>query len=687
MKKMKHILSVIWLLALIVPTSWGQEEFRKNPPKPGPAPRIELGEYHTFKLENGLQVVVVENHKIPRVSFQVFVDYPLLYEGDKAGTANMAGQLLSSGTDKRSKAEIDEAVDFLGASLSTSSNGLFASSLTKHTDELLDIATEVLFQPSFPEVEYEKLKKQTLSGLAASKDDPNSVASNVSSVVVYGPGHPYGNITTESTVGNISLEDCKAYYDTYFKPNTSYLVIVGDVSLDKAREYAETYFGSWEPREVPEKSFPFPERPSEPQVDMSTREAVQSVIRVTYPVDLKPGSSDEIPARVMNALLGGGSNGYLFQNLREDKAYTYGAYSQLSGDRYVGQFSASASVRNEVTDSALTEFFYEMERIRSTQVGEEELQMVKNELTGSFARSLESPKTIARYALNTVRYQLPEDYYATYLEKLNQVTPEDVQAMARKYILPEQAHIVVVGAESIAEKIAPFDGDGNITYYNPFGEVVEKMEAPVDVAPEDILEGYLEAIGGREKLESVNDLTMNMSTEFNGMKMETEVKKKAPGKLQSVVFVNGSPMATQIYNGESGSISQGGQTMQAEGPMLDQLKASAPLFIEKEYVERGYKLEVGGIEDVDGKKAYKLLVTDPGGNQFTEFYEVDSKLKIRSVAEINGQVATTEYRDYKEVKGIKFPFVVKTSVPLPLTMSVDSVEINTGLEDSIFEPK
>jgi predicted Zn-dependent peptidase len=559
--------------------------------------------------------------------------------------------------------------------------------LTKHTEELLDIATEVLFQPSFPEEEYEKLKKQTLSGLAASKDDPNSIASNVSSVVVYGPEHPYGNITTESTVENISLEDCKGYYDTYFKPNSSYLVIVGDVSLDNAREYAETYFGSWASGEVPEKSFAFPERPSQPQVDMSSREAVQSVIQITYPVDLQPGSPDAIPARVMNALLGGGSNGYLFQNLREDKAYTYGAYSRLSSDRYVGQFSASASVRNEVTDSALTEFLYEMERIRSTQVGEEELQMVKNELTGSFARSLESPQTIARYALNTVRYQLPDDYYATYLEKLNQVTPEDVQAMARKYILPDQAHIVVVGAESIAEKIARFDGDGNITYYSPFGEVVEKMDAPVDVTSEGILEGYIEAIGGREKLEAVKDMTMTMSTEFNGMKMKTEVKKKAPGKLQSVVFVNGNPMATQVFNGESGSITQGGQTTQAQGPMLDQLKATAPLFIEMEYVERGYDLEVGGIEEVDGKKAYRLLVTDPAGNQFTEFYEVDSRLKIRSVAEINGQMATTDYRDYTEVDGIKFPFVVKTSVPLPLTMSVESVEINTGIEDSVFEPK
>ncbi len=685
MHLIKYIVTACSLLLLGTSVVQAQEDFRKMAPKPGPAPKIELGAYHSFKLDNGLQVIVVENHKIPRVAFQVFVDAPPLYEGEKAGAASMAGQLLSTGTTERTKAELDEAVDFIGASLNTSSSGLFASSLTRHTDELLGIVNEVLFQPSFPEDEFEKLKKQTLSGLAAAQDDPSSIASNVGDVVVYGADHPYGNLTTESTVNNITLEDCKELYATYFKPNISYLVIVGDIDLERSKTIANSYFGDWEPGKVAEKAYPFPTTPAKPEVDfVSKAGAVQSVIRITYPVDLKPGSEDAIRARIMNALLGGGSTGKLFQNLREDKGYTYGAYSSLSSDKYVGRFSAGASVRNEVTDSSITQFLYEMNQIRDNTVGDKELQRVKNELTGSFARSLENPQTIASYALNTVRYQLPDDYYATYLKKLNAVSAADVQAMAKKYILPEKAHILVVGSDSVAQKIESFDGDGEITRYSPFGKVIEQSAAPTDLTGEQVIEDYINAIGGRDKLESVQDLAIIMATEFNGMTLQTEMKKKVPNKMATVASMNGNPVFTQIFDGTSGMVNQGGQKIEADEAMLKEMEATAPMFVELDYTKDGYSLELQGIEDVNEAKAYKVLVTDPNGKQVTEFFDTKTSLKVQSIAEAAGQMATTSYSNYQEVDGISFPFTVKTSVPIPLEMKVQSVEFNSGLEDSEF---
>ena len=197
------------------------QAFRSKAPAAGPARKVKMGDYETFKLENGLTVIVVENHKLPRVAYQLFVDVPEIKEGPYAGYIDIAGDLLGRGTKKRSKAEIDEAVDFIGATLNTGGSGMFGRSLTKHSEALLEIMSEVLLNPAFPEAEFEKIKKQTLSGLAQQKEDPNAIASNVSAVVNYGSDHPYGEIVTEETVGKISLDRAKAYYDIFFKPNIS----------------------------------------------------------------------------------------------------------------------------------------------------------------------------------------------------------------------------------------------------------------------------------------------------------------------------------------------------------------------------------------------------------------------------------------------------------------------------------
>ena len=185
--------NLILVLALCLGVSLNaQDDFRNAAPKAGPAPKIELGEYERFELDNGLQVIVVENHKLPRVSFQLFVDTPPIQEGEKTGASGLAGQLLGRGTTTKAKAEIDEAVDFIGASLNTSSTGIFAASLTKHKEKVLDLMVDVLYNPAFDEEEFKKVKTQTLSALAQSKDDPNAIASNVSQVIRYGKNHPYG---------------------------------------------------------------------------------------------------------------------------------------------------------------------------------------------------------------------------------------------------------------------------------------------------------------------------------------------------------------------------------------------------------------------------------------------------------------------------------------------------------------
>ncbi|MEK7256443.1 MAG: pitrilysin family protein, partial [Bacteroidota bacterium] len=422
-------------------TAFSQEDFRKNAPKPGPAPRIELGKAEQWTLKNGLKVIVVENHKLPRISFQIFVDAPPVLEGEAAGYVDMAGQLLTKGTTTKTKSQIDEAVDFIGASLSSDANGVNGTCLSKHRVKLLELMSDVLLNPTFPEEEFVKLKKQTLSALAQAKDDPNTIAGNVGATLRNGKKHPYGEVESEATIDKVTSEKCKAYFQTYFKPGISYLVVTGDITAAEVKKLATKYFGDWKQAPVNKETFPHPKKPATTQVDFVDKTgAVQSVVYITYPVEFKPGQEDAIKADVMNTVLGAYFSSRLNANLREDKGYTYGAGSRLVNDPVIGNFRASASVRNEVTDSSITQFLLEINKLKSEEIGDAEMNMVKNVMTGNFARSLEDPATVARFTLNTARFNLPADYYHTYLERLSKVTKQGVLAMAKKYLTPENAH-------------------------------------------------------------------------------------------------------------------------------------------------------------------------------------------------------------------------------------------------------
>ncbi len=676
---------------LLSQSAFSQEDFRKNAPQPDPAPKITLGKSEQFTLNNGLKVIVVENHKLPRVSFQIFVDVPPFLEGDYAGSASLAGQMLGRGTKTRSKAQIDEAVDFIGASLNTSANGVSGSSLTRHKDKLLDIMADALFNPVFPEEEFEKLKKQTLSGLQASKDDPNAIASNVASVLRNGKNHPYGEIETESTISDSDLERCKAYYNTYFKPNISYFIVTGDITAKDVRSLAVKYFGDWKKGEVARDVFPVPQRPETTQLDFVDKAgAVQSVINITYPIDLKPGHDDAIKASVMNTLLGAYFGSRLMSNLREDKGYTYGARSSLSADPVIGNFTAYASVRNEVTDSSIVQFLVELNRLRKEAPPQKELDMVKNVMTGSFARSLESPATVARFALSTARYKLPEDYYSTYLEKISKVTQENILEMAMKYLAPDQAYILVVGnKDEVADKLGVFSADNTVNYYDVYGNKIEDagLSVPEGVTAETVLADYLAAIGDPANLKGLKDIKIVMSTEIQGMTLETTLYHKTPNRLRMDNSMMGTIAQQSIFDGTKGVNVQMGQKIPMEPDQLEDMQIDSRLFPERYFAELGVKTELKGVEMVEGKKAYKVAIEYPSGTKKTDYFDVETSLKIREIEQNEGMTTTNDYSDYKVVDGIKIyhKVTIAGGFPVPLMMETKSIEVNSGIGDEVFK--
>ncbi len=526
---MHKLITFLTALMFIIPLS--AQVDRSRPPKPGPAPEIELGSYEHFKLTNGLKVFVVENHKLPRISFSLQVDRDPILEGDITGYISAAGQLLRTGTKDRSKDELDQAIDFIGAILSTSSTGIYGMSLTEHADTLFKIMSDIILNSDFKQEELDKIKRRMKSDLASQKDDPDAIAGTVKNVVDFGKEHPYGEPETEQTVDNITLEKCRDYYKTFFVPNISYLAVVGDINEQQAKELVTRYLGSWTKKDVPQFNYPVPEPPSQTTVELVDRpNSVQSVINVTYPVQLKPGDKEAIPAGLMNTILGGGTF-RLFQDLREKHSFTYGANSHLSKDEFIGSFTAFTNVRNSVTDSAVSRILYEMNRIKNETVPDSELQTIKNYVTGNFAISLENPQTIASFAINIDKYNLPKDYYADYLKNVAAVTPSEIKEAAEKYIKPEHSNIVIVGnADQIKEGLKQF---GPIVYYDKYGNLIDTSlsSVPGHLSAKDVINNYITAIGGENSLANVHDRITTMSGTIQGFDVTTMIYQKEPDLL------------------------------------------------------------------------------------------------------------------------------------------------------------
>jgi zinc protease len=691
---MKNKNLVLIFLLFVSICSFAQLD-RSKKPTAGPAPEIKLGEYESFVLQNGLKVFVVTNNKLPVVFFNLVIDRDPILEGKSVGYVGIAGQLLRTGTKTRTKDKLDEEIDFIGATLSTSSSNVYASSLKKHVNKILDLMSDVVLNPNFKQEELDKVIKQTLSQLAADKEDPNAISTRVGDVVFFGKDHQYGEVETEETVKTITLDLCNKYYQEYFHPNAAYLAIVGDINKAEAQKLVEKYFGKWQSKESPKGDVSIPKAPLINKVALIDRpSSVQSVLNIGYPVELKKGSEDVIKASVLNTILGGSFISRINKNLRETNGYTYGARTSLSSDKYIGKFTATTEVRNSVTDSAITEIISEMKKIRNEKVTDEELILTKNYMTGGFARSLENPQTIANFAIDIERYSLPKDYYKNYLKNLNDVTSDDILATSKKYIKPNNLNLVVVGnAEEIAKNLTRFSITGKIDYYDINGEKYDPnvKNIPEGVTIEQILNKYVEVIGGKENVEKIKDRTMTLKGSVQGMDISVVIYQKYPNKLFQTIDIGGMYKMKTTFDGEKGKADQMEQVQDLAGDQLEEMKGSG-MDAMLDYSKYGFKTELSSMENINGKEAYKITLTSATGKKSTQYYSVETGFLIRSVSQISspqGTVTqTTDMDDYRDVQGMKYPFKLSQNFgPQTIDLTVSSIETNTGLSDALFEVK
>ena len=664
---------------------------RSKMPEPGPAPKIELGETQSFTLENGLKVFVVENHKLPKVSFSLQFDIDPIVEGDKAGAAQIAGDLLSKGTTNRTKEELNFEVDFMGATFFTSSGSVFGSSLKKHQEKLLDIMSDVLKNSDFKEEELEKLRTQYISGEQTEKDDPDAIASNVQSVLLFGKDHPYGELTTEETLKNITLEDVKAYYNSYLKPNVAYMAVVGDIDVKEAKELITKYFGDWKKGEVPTHTYDMPEAPKTMKVVLVDKPgAVQSVISAVNIIDLKPGSEDAIKANITNGILGGGFVSKLNLNLREANSYTYGARSSIGSDELVGDFIASAKVRNEVTDSALVEMMKEINNMRKGNITADELETTKRYRAGTFAIGLENAQTKARFAINIEKYGLDKDYYANYLKNVAAVSLEDVKAVSQKYINPSNGYIVIVGnKDEILEKVKAFAPGGKVILMDSNGDLATEntlKPAPKGMDAKTVVKAYIEAVGGAKNWSKLKGMKTEMSASMQGMPFTITTVAAAPNKSITEIALNGNVMQKIVFDGEKGAMVAGGQATPFEEDKNKDLAVETTLFPEADYLTENYKLELKGIDIQNDEDVYVVKITKPSGDVMTNFYSVNTGYLILSQETDQNGTAEALYSDYKAVKKIMVPHKILRNVgPQKMEIKVEKVVLDPKVDGETFK--
>jgi predicted Zn-dependent peptidase len=683
---MKHYLSMALLFAATLATA--QEVDRTAPPKPGPAPVIKIGDPEAFTLPNGLKVYVVTNRKLPQVSATLTIDRDPILEGSKAGVVNLAGQLMRSGTTKMNKVQLDEAIDFLGGSISSGSTFVAGNSLTPNFTKLFALMADVALRPAMNATELEKIRVQTLSGLKQQLENPDAISANVSSMLLYGKNHPYGEIETEASVKSIGVADVKKYYATYWKPNIAYLVFVGDITLAQAKTLATQYFGAWAKGNVPASQHPVVLPPAKTYIAIVDRpSSVQSVINISTPVNLKPGAEDAIAASLTNTILGGGFSSRLNQNLREKNAFTYGANSSLQNDKLIGKFEAGASVRTEKTDSAVGQFMYELNRIGNSAPADSEVTSLKNYMSGGFARRLENPATIANYALNVARFNLPKDYYRNYLTTLYGTSPQQVQSVGNKYISSQPMLVTIVGNAKAMGDLSKY---GEVKYFDALGNpvaapVVKKVDG--GLTSEAILKKAAMAVGSDEAVAAVKDISLAGNVEVMGQKVDYAQKHILPGSYSAKLLMNGMAVMSETKKAEQFEKTMQGQNADIDGAAKDEMSAKASFFEERYMLATpGYKFSLNGIEAIDGKDAYVVAITSPGGKSSTSYYDVATGLKVQDVSQADGGpmgklTQTTRYLEYKTVEGIMVP--VKISVDLGVfkqAITINDVKLNQGLK-------
>ncbi len=459
-----------------------QPEFLKQPPPPLPSRPIKLPTAFETILPNGLVVVVVEDSRLPLVSYRLALRTGAAHDPKELpGLMDMLTGLLTEGTESRTSRQIADEVARLGATLQAGANSDYttvaASSLTTFSSEILELMADVALRPVFPANEVELAKQNTKESLKQQRAQPSFLASETVAKVMFGE-HPY-HITapTPESIDATTRERLVEFHRSTFIANNAVFIVSGDVRQDEILRQLEDLFGGWQPGNVTGDDFPAPPRRKSRAAYIIDRPGSAQANIVIANVGITRTSPDYFPMAVMHTVLGANASSRLFMNLREEKGYTYGAYSSLDARRTAGTFRATAEVRTPVTGDSLKEFFYELERIRNEPVSEKEIADAKSYLTGVFPLRLETQEGLIDQLVQIKMFGLPENYLELYRSRIQAVTIPQVQEVAIKYVRADEAAIVIVGdGAQLADQVTPYADE--VEFYDTAGKKKDRPSAP-----------------------------------------------------------------------------------------------------------------------------------------------------------------------------------------------------------------
>ena len=713
MKKNLKILVMIGLckklivLSMLVLSSSLIGQIDRSMPEAGPAPEIEFKEPYTTKLSNNLTLMVVVNDKLPTASATLIIDNPPILEGDKSGVKDLVTSNMGKGNKFQSKDEFIEEKDFMGSFISYNSSGGSISSLSRYFERTMTMFAQGALYPIFSDEEFEKEKTKLTEALKIDEKNAASIARRVENIVAYKKDHPRSEYTTEASVSNINITDIDNFYKSYFKPNNAYLVVIGDVNLEGTIALSKKLFEDWKYSNELDKMFgegsinDF----EEPEVSDKTTIHIVDVpnatnVEISFQniINRKTSDSDYFSGTVANRVLGAGPESRLFSVIREEKGFAYGAYSGLpTSSKTKTKFVARTTVRTEVADSAIVEMHNQLRIMRDNPITDEELSNVKSGYFGEFAMSIENPITIANQALSIRSENLPEDFYKTFLSNLNTVSKDDVMQSSKKFFLIDNAQIVVTGKiNDILDNLESIYLDENkidVIYNNEFGEIIEKPDYSVDesVTVENIINKYIDLIGGKDKLEKVESIELkgNANLNMQGQSLVLEFYSLKNNQNQSLNTVTAGGMVVQrsVFNKYQGYNEANGQRMPLADSELEQAIINSALFSELNYDFS--TIELVGTAIVEDQKAYEIKITE----NKTEYYSIESGLKLKEVEiqEVDGNQLTIEttIKEYEEVDGILIPNEINQvtpALPIPggITIKFNNIKLNVKTSDSDF---
>jgi zinc protease len=683
------------VLSMLVLSSSLIGQIDRSMPEAGPAPEIEFKEPYTTKLSNNLTLMVVVNDKLPTASATLIIDNPPILEGDKSGVKGLVTSNMGKGNKFQSKDEFIEEKDFMGSFISYNSSGGSISSLSRYFERTMTMFAQGALYPIFSDEEFEKEKTKLTEAL---KIDEN--------IVAYKKDHPTSEYTTEASVSNINITDIENFYKSYFKPNNAYLVVIGDVNLEGTIALSKKLFEDWKYSNELDKMFGEGSINDFVEPEVSKRTTIHIVdvpnatnVEISFQniIDRKTSDTDYFSGTVANRVLGAGPESRLFSVIREEKGFAYGAYSGLpTSSKTKTKFVARTTVRTEVADSAIVEMHNQLKIMRDNPITDEELSNVKSGYFGEFAMSIENPITIANQALSIRSENLPEDFYKTFLSNLNTVSKDDVMQSSKKFFLIDNAQIVVTGKiNDILDNLESIYLDENkidVIYHDAFGEIIEKPDYSVDasVSVENIINKYIDLIGGKDKLEKVESIESNGNANINmqGQSFVLEFYSLKNNQNQSLNTITAGGMVVQrsVFNKYQGYNEVNGQRMPLTDSELEQAIINSALFSELNYDFS--TIELIGTAMVDNQKAYQIKITE----NKTEYYSIESGLKIKEVeiqeTEGNQVVQETTIKDYNEVDGVLIPseinLVAPGTPPDGFTIKFNRIKLNVKTSDSDF---